>query len=46
MAEKDKKTESSKDTEREPTIRDLDLSEKESEDVKGGLNFIKVRQDQ
>jgi hypothetical protein len=46
MAEKDKKTESTKDTEREPTIRDLDLSEKEREDVKGGIGWVKLKQDQ
>jgi len=45
MGDKDKKTESAKDTEREPTIRDLDVSEKDSEQVKGGLSNIKVRQD-
>jgi hypothetical protein len=45
MGQQDKKTESGKDAEREPTIRDLDVSEKESEKVKGGLSNIKVRQD-
>ena len=45
MGDQDKKTESTKDTEREPTIRDLDVSEKDSENVKGGRN-VKVGQDQ
>jgi hypothetical protein len=45
MGDKDKKTESSKDAEREPTIRDLDVPEKDSDQVKGGLAGSKVRQD-
>lgn len=35
----DKKKETAKDTEREPTIRDLDVSEKDGEQVKGGLKY-------
>lgn len=44
MGNQDKKTESAKDTEREPTIRDLDVSEKDSENVKGGQSNIKLKQ--
>ena len=46
MGDQEKKTESAKDTEREETIRDLDISEKEGESVKGGMSNIKVRQEQ
>jgi hypothetical protein len=46
MGQQDKKTESGKDTEREPTIRDLDVPEKDGEQVKGGIGNIKVRQEQ
>ena len=44
MADQETKTESAKDTEREPTIRDLDVSEKDSENVKGGFSNIKIKQ--
>jgi hypothetical protein len=44
MGNQDKKTESAKDTEREPTIRDLDVSEKDGEQVKGGLAASKIKQ--
>ncbi len=44
MGDQDKKTQSGKDTEREPTIRDLDVSDKDGEQVKGGLAGSKVKQ--
>jgi hypothetical protein len=44
MGDQDKKTENAKDTEREATIRDLDVSEKEGENVKGGMSNIKLKQ--
>lgn len=44
VGDHDKKTESAKDTEREPTIRDLDVSEKDGEQVKGGLAGSKIKQ--
>ncbi len=37
MGEQDHKTDGNEGTEREETVKDLDLSEQESEQVKGGL---------
>lgn len=37
MGEQDRKTDGSKGTEREETVKDLDLSEQEGEQVKGGI---------
>ena len=37
MGEQDRKTDGSTGTEREETVKDLDLSGEESEQVKGGL---------
>ena len=42
MGDQDKKTDKTKDTERETTIRDLDVSEKDGEQVKGGARNVKV----
>lgn len=42
MGDQDRKAESSKDTEREETIKDLDLSDQEGEQVKGGMKITEL----
>ena len=45
MEDQDKKTEGTTEDEREATIQDLDVSEQDSEGVKGGAKSIKYGQD-